>query len=105
MCFLIVVEVYGICMRVVQFNIFMASVLLAATGIAVEDVAHSIAYYVVSRGSVSQRLAKSMSMTFPAIIQGSISTMLSILPLAFHPIPFYPLSFFFPFMMVCCCGL
>merc|ERR1712217_191056 len=105
MCVLIVIEVYGICMRFVYFNIFMASILLAAAGVAVEDVAHSVAHFILSNGSAKYRISAAMSATFPAIIQGSISTMLSILPMAFHPIEFYLMYFFFPFMMVCACGL
>lgn len=105
MCVMIVIEVYGICMRFLYFNIFMASILLAAAGIAVEDVAHSISHFISSHGSPTHRISGAMCATFPAIIQGSMSTMLSILPMAFHPIPFYLKYFFFPFMMVCVCGL
>merc|ERR1711972_444722 len=83
----------------------MASILLAAAGIAVEDVAHTVAHFILSNGSAKYRISAAMSATFPAIIQGSISTMLSILPMAFHPIEFYLKYFFFPFQMVCICGL
>merc|ERR1712187_183693 len=102
---MIVLEVYGICMRFLYFNIFMASILLAAAGIAVEDVAHSVSHFILSHGTPERRISDAMSATFPAIIQGSLSTMLSITPMAFHPIEFYLKYFFFPFMMVCLCGL
>merc|ERR1712217_695333 len=104
MCVMIVIEVYGICMRFLRFNIFMASILLAAAGVAVEDVAHSVAHFIMTQGSPN-RISFAMSATFPAIIQGSISTMLSILPMAFHSVPFFLKYYFFPFQMVCFCGL
>merc|ERR1711920_36434 len=105
MCVMIVIEVYGICMRFLRFNIFMASILLAAAGVAVEDVAHSVAHFIMTQGSPNRRISFAMSATFPAIIQGSISTMLSILPMAFHSVPFFLKYYFFPFQMVCVCGL
>jgi len=105
MCFLIVLEVYGLSMRILQFNMFMGAILLAAMGIAVEDVVHSVAYFVAARGSVAARLSSAMSATFPAIIQGSLSSMLSLLPLGFHPIEFYQLYYFIPFELICVFGL
>merc|ERR1712217_957955 len=69
MCVMIVIEVYGICMRFLRFNIFMASILLAAAGVAVEDVAHSVAHFIMTQGSPN-RISFAMSATFPAIIQG-----------------------------------
>jgi len=105
MCLAIVAEVYGICMQILPFNIFMASVLLASAGIAVEDVAHSIAHFITKDGSVQHRLADSMNATFPAIIQGSVSTILSIAPMAFHPVPFYLVYYFVPFLLISVVGL
>merc|ERR1712217_962538 len=105
MCVMIVVEVYGLCMRGVYFNIFMAAVLLAAAGIAVEDIAHSVSHFCSERGSVEHRISSAMMATFPAMSQGAVSTMLSILPMAFHEIEFYLLYYFFPFMMICIVGL
>lgn len=105
MCVLIVLEVYGTSMRLLKFNMFMGSALLAALGIGVEDVAHSVAHFVTARGSVAQRLSSAMSATFPAIIQGSLSSMLSILPLAFHPVEFYQMYYFTPFMLIIFFGL
>merc|ERR1712113_620459 len=105
MCVMIVIEVYGICMRFLKFNMFMAAILMAAAGIAVEEVAHSVAHFILSPGSPQHRISHAMSETFPAIILGSMSTMLSLLPIAFHPIPFYLKYFFFPFTTICVCGL
>eukprot|EP00420_Gonyaulax_spinifera_P007619 CAMPEP_0197926668 /NCGR_PEP_ID=MMETSP1439-20131203/99474_1 /TAXON_ID=66791 /ORGANISM="Gonyaulax spinifera, Strain CCMP409" /LENGTH=925 /DNA_ID=CAMNT_0043549207 /DNA_START=161 /DNA_END=2937 /DNA_ORIENTATION=- len=70
MCTVIVLEVYGICMQFILFNMFMASILLASAGIAVEDVAHSIAHFVTEEGAPVHRLSGAMRTTFPAIIQG-----------------------------------
>jgi len=46
-----------------------------------------------------------MRETYPAIIQGSISTMLSILPLLWHPIPFIRLYMCVPFLILTAVGM
>merc|ERR1719210_2529112 len=79
-CALIVLEVYGICMLFLQFNMFIASALLACAGISVEFTAHLVAAFYLEDSGLAR--------TGPAVIQGSLSTLLGILPLAFSPVPF-----------------
>ena len=72
-------------MRTLKFNMFMDAMLLVTRGIAAEEVDHLVAYFAAARGSVVAELSSAMSATFPTVIQGSLSSMLSLLSLGFHP--------------------
>merc|ERR1719221_2019151 len=52
-------------------------------GLAIEFTAHVAAAFSHAEGALAQRIGKAMAETFPAIFEGSISTLLSILPMAF----------------------
>jgi len=87
-CCMIVIEVYGVMMMFVQYNTFVATGLIACSGLAVEDVAHFVAAFQMTKGNTHQKLTAAMKHTFAAIILGSVSTFFSILPLAFHYMEF-----------------
>jgi len=89
----------------VDFNIFMAVALLAAAGIAVEDVAHLVSFFVNAKGTPTERLGFAMRATFAAILQGSLSTLLNILPMGWHDVPFYRDYFCVPFTTIVFVGL
>merc|ERR1719197_1488881 len=71
-------------MTQVQFNVFVATGLIACSGIAIEDVAHFVASFKLTQGTTQHRLSTAMTHTFVAIILGSVSTFLALFPLAFH---------------------
>jgi len=106
-CAFIVMEVYGICMLFLQYNMFIAAALLASAGIAVEFTAHLVAAFYLedSHLPVVERLGESLAKTSPAVIQGSVSTFLGILPLAFSPVPFIGKYMFAPFAITAGLGL
>jgi hypothetical protein len=87
-CSMIVVEIYGLSCVFMSFNVFVAAVCLMGMGLSVEFTVHLAAAYSLSRGPRAERLGAAMAHTFPALVEGSLSTLLSILPMAFHPVPF-----------------
>jgi len=106
-CALIVLEVYGICMLFLQFNMFIAAALLACAGISVEFTAHLVAAFYLEDSGLApvQRLGEGLARTGPAVIQGSLSTLLGILPLAFAPVPFVGKYMFAPFALIVGVGM
>lgn len=106
-CGMIVLEVYGICMLFLQFNIFIAAAVLAATGISVEFTAHIISSFYLQDSSRpgQERLGRALADTCPAVLQGSVSTLLSIAPMALTPVPFVTQYMFSPFAIVVAIGL
>merc|ERR1719159_358622 len=103
-CVMIVVEIYGVMMTFVQFNVFVATLLIACSGIAIEDVAHFVAAFRLTEGSVQHRLGTAMTHTFVAIILGSFSTFFALLPLAMHYMDFIILYQFVMFIMLVIIG-
>jgi len=80
-CGMIVFEIWGLNMSFMKFNPFVAAVLLATTGIAIEFVAHFVAHFVVETGTPQQRLCNTISATCPAVLAGSLSTIVGLLPM------------------------
>merc|ERR1712217_277116 len=87
-CGMIVMEVYGVMMILVQYNSFVVTGLIAASGLAIEDVAHFVAAFTLTEGSTNQKLVTAMKHTFVAIILGSASTFVALLPLSLHYMEF-----------------
>jgi len=84
-CFMITLEIYGLSCAFMSFNFYVASISLLGLGLSVEFTAHLAAAFSMGSGSSpSERLSDAMAHTFPAIMEGSISTLLSVLPLAFR---------------------
>merc|ERR1712217_51775 len=50
-----------------------------------EFTAHFAAAFSMGKGDPTERMGEAMAHTFPAIIEGSVSTICGILPLAFSP--------------------
>merc|ERR1712241_681984 len=84
-CSMIVLEIYGLSTAVMSFNVFVAAITLMGMGLSVEFTAHFAAAFSFATGSTEERVAAAMAHTFPALIEGSLSTLCSILPLAFAP--------------------
>merc|ERR1712232_1414728 len=82
-CGLIVVEVFGVCTLFTKFNIFVAAAILMGMGMSIEFTAHTAAAFSQASRSPLDSLATAMRHTFPAILEGSLSTLLGILPMAF----------------------
>merc|ERR1711920_373623 len=78
---------------------------LAGAGISIEFTAHIASSFVLAEGSPERRLAHMMKETYPAIIQGSVSTVLGLLPLTFSRIPFIRQYIVMPFAILVLVGM
>jgi hypothetical protein len=103
-CLMIVLEIYGFAVYCFNFNVFVAAVCLMALGLSVEFTAHLAAAFSLGSGTVAERLVNAMAHTFPALIEGTVSTFLSIVPLAFHTVPFAVKYLFWIVFMVVVVG-
>merc|ERR1719456_1501755 len=101
---MIVLEIYGVMMCIVQYNVFVATGLIACSGIAIEDVAHFVAAFRLTEGNTQHKIATAMTHTYVAIILGSVSTFLALCPLAFHWMDFIILYQFMMFMVLVVLG-
>jgi len=104
-CVAIVVEIYGVSTLFLKFNIFIATTLLMAMGITIEFTAHFAAAFAFGQGTPQDRLGQGMVHTFPALFEGSISTACSLIPIAFHHIPFVVEHFCYMFLLVVIVGM
>jgi len=104
-CTMIVLGTYGVMMTFVQYNTFVATGLIACSGLAVEDVAHFVAAFNLTEGNTEKKIATAMKHTFVAIILGSLSTFFSLLPLAWHYMDFVILYQFTMFIVLVVIGL
>lgn len=87
-CAMIVLEIYGLSCTLMSFNVFVAAICLMGMGLSVEFTVHLAAAFSLTQGPRAERLGTAMAHTFPALFEGSVSTLLSILPMAFNPVPF-----------------
>jgi len=104
-CGMVVIMVYGAATLFTKFNFFVVAALLASAGISVEFTSHLIVSYNLLDGPPEEKLGLAMSHTSPPLLQGAISTFLSILPLAFHNIAFVMKYFFGIFSVLVAVGL
>lgn len=105
MSMLIVLKMYGICMTFLKFNTFVVSSILVGAGLSIEFTAHIASSFVLAKGTPEERLAHVMKETYPAIIQGSVSTLLGLGPLLFSSIPFVTYYIFLPYAIVVLVGM
>lgn len=93
-CGMVVMVVYGVVTTFSKFNFFLVANLLVAAGISVEFSSHLIVSFNLLDGPLRERLGEAMSHTSPPLLQGAISTFLSMLPLGFADIKFMMKYFF-----------
>lgn len=104
-CFMITLEIYGLSCAFMSFNIFVAAIVLMSLGLSVEFTAHLAAAFSLGRGSIRASLGEGMAHTFPAMVNGSVSTLLSILPLMLHDLLFVVKYLFYIVAMATFVGL
>merc|ERR1712194_906243 len=88
-CGLITIQVYGLATAFMNFNIFLATFIMIGMGMSVEFTCHLAAAVSTGQGTTEDRVSSAMIGCFPALGEGCMTTLLSILPLLFHPIPFF----------------
>jgi hypothetical protein len=84
-CVMIATEVFGLSCLFMNFNIFVAAISLMGMGLSVEFTAHFSMAFSLATGTLTERLGTAMGHTFLATIEGSCSTFVCLLPLAFAP--------------------
>jgi len=104
-CAMIVGEVYGLSTRFLKFNMFVAMTLLAASGIAIEFVAHLVTAFLQEPGTPQERMVRAVATTAPAILQSSFSTVIGILPMSLSSFAFVVKYMFGMFALVQAIGL
>jgi hypothetical protein len=88
-CVIIVLQVYGICCAMMNFNIFVSAFVLMGMGMSVEFTCHLAAAFSTASGTPAQKMGAAVEHTFPALCEGIISTLLGVFPLFFHPVLFF----------------
>merc|ERR1712038_592052 len=83
----------------------MGSTILAFIGLSIEFTAHVASSFVLAKGTPEERLAEVMRETYPAIIQGGVSTVLAILPMYFSKILFITKYIGLPFSILVFVGV
>jgi len=79
---MIALEVYGLLMIFLKFNPFIVATILAAAGLSVECISHTLAaFFLEATGSLQNRLGAAMKQTFLPVVHGSFSTFATILPI------------------------
>jgi patched 1 protein len=88
-----------------DWNMFTSSIFLASIAIAIEDVAHTVSFFLKASGSREERIAAAMKDAFIALSEGSISTLVSIAPMWFHPVGFYKIYYVIPMSILVLVGI
>ena len=104
---MIVIEIFGLLgMFNIKFSAIPAVSLLMSVGISVEFVAHFVlAFLMEFEGTRNDRVRITYIRMLPPILQGGISTFVSIVLLGFSNFAFVRRYFFLPFVFVCVVGL
>jgi len=74
-------------------------------GLSVEFTAHFVSSFVLTEGDLRTRMSTSMCHTFPALVEGGLSTFVACAVMAFHPLVFIRKYFFGFVTMVVLVGL
>lgn len=99
-CAFVVFEVLGMTLLLVKFNPILVVIGLAAMGIAVEDIAHNVCAFIVEPGTIQHRLGTAMRVTFVPTYQGSLSTFVGLIPMAWSRNTWAVESSLYPFTMI-----
>jgi len=103
--FAIVIEIWGIVSTFLKFSYFVSTPLIMAGGLSIEFTAHVGSIFSRREGSLRDRLNFPMQIALVPTWMGAVTTVLSILPLAWSPIPFIVKYFFLIFVTIEVVGL
>jgi hypothetical protein len=103
--FAIVIEIWGIASTFLKFSYFVSTPLIMAGGLSIEFTAHVGSIFARRGGSLRDRLNFPMQIALLPTWMGAVTTILSILPLAWAPIPFIVKYFFLMFVIIELVGL
>ena len=86
-------------------NCFTVVTLVLAVGISVEFTAHFLHHYLLQRGSRTERTTTTLKLVLPPVVDGSVTTLLGILPMAFAKYPYIVKYYFFVYLIIICVGV
>jgi len=103
---MITVEVYGF---LNWFNLKLNGVsvvnIIMGVGVSVEFTAHFVRFFMVFTGNRLERANQSLRiMAFP-VVNGCITTLIGIFPMAFAEFPYFTLYFFYQYLIILAAGL
>jgi len=107
---MIVIDVWGITSAMkpyLKFNPFIVSTCVAAAGLSVEFVSHTIAVFMIGGPGKSgpEKLLEAMKETFLPLVHGTSSTVLALMPMVLSDIPFLTKYFFITLQIVTFLGM
>ena len=86
-------------------NCFTAVTLVVAVGISVEFTAHFLHHYLLHAGGRVERTRATLKLVLPPVLDGSITTLLGILPIAAAKYPYIVLYYFFVYLIIIGVGI
>ena len=86
-------------------NCFTAVTLVVAVGISVEFTAHFLHHYLLHSGDRVARTTETMTLVLPPVIDGSLTTLLGILPIAAAKYSYIVIYYFFMYLIIVCVGV
>jgi len=103
---MIVVMFLAICgYLTIILNIFTAVTTVLAVGMSVEFLAHFFSHYLLHSGNRVEKTVATLKLLLPPVIDGSITTLLGILPLCASKSPYIVNNFVKPFFIVIGLGI
>ena len=86
-------------------NCFTAVTLVVAVGISVEFTAHFLHHYLLHAGGRVERTRETLALVLPPVLDGSITTLLGILPIAAAKYPYIVMYYFFVYLIIVGVGI
>ena len=86
-------------------NCFTAVTLIVAVGISVEFTAHFLHHYLLHAGGRVERTRETLALVLPPVLDGSITNLLGILPIAAAKYPYIVMYYFFVYLIIVGVGI
>ncbi|EGB04274.1 hypothetical protein AURANDRAFT_67307 [Aureococcus anophagefferens] len=103
---MVVIMFLAVCGYVnIILNIFTAVLTILTVGMSVEFVSHFFSHYLLHSGSRVEKTIATLKLLLPPVIDGSITTLLGIVPLCFSPMPYIVNNFVQPFFIIVGLGI
>jgi len=103
---IITVEVYG---YLHWFGLKLNGVsvvnIIMGVGVSVEFCAHFVRFFMVFTGSRNERANQSLRLIAYPVINGCITTLIGVFPMAFAKFPYFTLYFFYQYVIILVAGL
>jgi hypothetical protein len=101
----IVVQIWGVVSQFLRFSFFVSTPLLMAGGLSIEFTAHIGSIFARHHGTLQERVNYALQIALLPTIVGSLTTVMSLLPLSWSPIAFIVRYFFLMLTTIQAVGL